>query len=131
MAVEAKLLPDALRAVGVHVTANQIGEALTRYSFDRRRSPLRIELAEWFTLIEQLRPLDEVWRIFSTVDRDCSGDIDAAELHVALHMLGLDASTGQSRQLLERCHAPPRQYCPGIMPMFTLHPQTPSHKDLG
>ena len=36
---------------------------------------------------------------------DRSGDIDEAELHVALHMLGLEATSGQSRRILAKFDA--------------------------
>ena len=59
-------------------------------------------VAEFRTLVAQLRPLDEVLRVFGVVDRDGSADLDASELLVALHMLGLDATSSQSKRLLAK-----------------------------
>ena len=62
----------------------------------------RLELAEFRTLIDQIRPLDDVRRIFNQIDSDHSGDIDEAELLIGIHLLGLDSSTHQARELLLR-----------------------------
>ena len=62
----------------------------------------RLELAEFRTLINQLRPLDEVLRVFKLIDRDHSGDIDEAELHIGMHLLGLDGTTPQARELMRK-----------------------------
>ena len=58
--------------------------------------------SQFRTLIEQLRPLDEVARIFKLIDRDYSGDIDVGELHIGMHLLGLEGSTTEAKQLLAR-----------------------------
>ena len=99
LAIELGNLRGAHLALGIDVTGAQLAKALSRYDV---RHKGRLELAEFRTLIDQIRPLDEVLRIFKLVDRDASGDIDEAELHIGMHMLGLDGSTPQARELLRK-----------------------------
>lgn len=99
LAIETTHLRQAHLALGIDVSGAQLVAALARYDVRQRG---RLELAEFRTLIEQLRPLDEVLRIFKLIDRDHSGDIDAGELHIGCHLLGLDATDPQARELLNR-----------------------------
>ena len=60
LAITGHNLRPAHQALGIEVSGAQLATALARY--DARRTG-RLELAEFRTLIEQIRPLDEVLRI--------------------------------------------------------------------
>ena len=105
LAIERRNLRNAHLALGIDVPQATLETCLSRYG-PRVQASGRLELAEFRALIEQLRPLDEVLTIFTRVDLDRSGDIDASELHLGMHLLGLsEGDTPQAKALLARFDA--------------------------
>ena len=101
LAIELRTLSAALQALGIVTTSPQLNEALGRYGGALQAG--RFELAEFRALVAQLRPLDEVLRVFQLVDRDGSLDLERSELLHALQMLKISSSgSAQSRRLLAR-----------------------------
>ena len=99
LAIERRNLRAAHLALGIDVSVDTLNDALGRYG----DAPERVELAEFRTLIDQLRGMDEVLTTFNRIDTDGSNDIDVSELHLGMHLLGLhDGDTPQAKALLAR-----------------------------
>ena len=87
----------------IHLTGNpRIGEAgrqALELAFESGKAPQLVEL-EGFISKRQIAP--DIVAAFRSVDRDCSGSIDASELQLLLKRLGIEVRESTLRPVLSR-----------------------------